>query len=465
MKKISIIIMLVLTGVFAQAQSVWDGSRQLWTRGTGTQDDPFLIESAANLAYLSYMVGKAFNTEGLYFKLTTDIDLNGSEDLQWIPIGMANDAYYEDGCERNTIPVCVYDRSNFSFKGHFDGADHRISNLYINKESGSVGLFGVLTGSYDSENLTVVENVFVTSGYVKGSYSGGIVGNVSSNTDNCLISRCLNGAEIEGTNAGGIVGGSFGVVQNCNNFGNVTGSSSAGGIVGEAAQSIVECFNTGTINSQGTVGGMLGGSARVNSLIVENCYNTGEVSSTGEISLYGNSVGGLVGFVRRGNSSMVNCYNTGNVASSFDEQPGALVGSFNGEVTNSYYLNDCGGAGEGESKSADEMRDPSFVNVLNFETDVWCADTLNSNNGYPILGANNLSVNEHSIAALKVYPNPSNGHFTVEGTGSLSVYNALGQIVLVRDIRGQVDLELPQGLYFMRLEGDSVIKATKVLIR
>ena len=102
--------MLVLAGVFAQAQtSVWDGSRKLWTRGTGTESDPYLIESAEHLAFLSYMVGKAFDTQGVYFKLTTDIDLNGSEDNQWIPIGLSKNAYYEDGCERNATPVGIND--------------------------------------------------------------------------------------------------------------------------------------------------------------------------------------------------------------------------------------------------------------------------------------------------------------------------------------------------------------------
>lgn len=82
MKKIYIIITLLMTGIIAEAQtSVWNGSRRLWTNGEGTESNPFLIESAENLAFLSYMVNKGVDTHGLYFALTTDIDLNGSEDL------------------------------------------------------------------------------------------------------------------------------------------------------------------------------------------------------------------------------------------------------------------------------------------------------------------------------------------------------------------------------------------------
>lgn len=466
MKKILIVVALVLTGVCAQAQSVWDGSRALWTRGTGSQDDPFLIESAAHLAYLSYMVGKGFNTSGLYFKLTTDIDLNGNEDQQWIPIGLLGDAYYEDGCERNAVPVCLADRTDLYFKGHFDGENHCIFNLYINKDRGVVGLFGMLGDSGDPENPTVVENLFLVSGYVKGLTSGGIAGKGTSR--NCLISRCLNGAMIEGNTAGGIVGGTADRVYNCNNIGSVYGSSYVGGIVGETVNEIIECFNTGAISGQGIGGGLLGGGLAMRNVRLENCYNSGEVSVTGTMApnnIPQSPVGGLVGIAwLGGNNALTNSYNSGTVTAEVVE-PGALVGSFNGEVTNSYYLNTCGGAGEGEARTADEMRDPTFVEVLNNETDVWCADTLNSNDGFPILGANNLAVGEQTVAALQVYPNPSDGHFVVEGTGSLKVFDVLGQLVLALEIHERTALELPQGMYFIRLDSENDTKLAKLVVR
>jgi len=176
-------------------------------------------------------------------------------------------------------------------------------------------------------------------------------------------------------------------------------------------------------------------------------------------------VGGLVGIAwLGGNNALTNSYNSGTVTAEVVE-PGALVGSFNGEVTNSYYLNTCGGAGEGEARTADEMRDPTFVEVLNNETDVWCADTLNSNDGFPILGANNLAVGEQTVAALQVYPNPSDGHFVVEGTGSLKVFDVLGQLVLALEIHERTALELPQGMYFIRLDSENDTKLAKLVVR
>ena len=135
MKKVYIMLVLFLTGIMAEAQtSVWDGSRRLWTRGTGTENDPYLIETAANLAFLSYMVNKNFDTQGLHFRLTTDIDLNGSEDQPWKPIGLYDRGFDEDGCDRGSLNSIGFSPYS-AFRGHFDGDGHSISNIYIDSES------------------------------------------------------------------------------------------------------------------------------------------------------------------------------------------------------------------------------------------------------------------------------------------------------------------------------------------
>ena len=54
---------------------------------------------------------------------------------------------------------------------------------------------------------------------------------------------------------------------------------------------------------------------------------------------------------------------------------------------------------------------------------------------------------------IRVYPNPTDGVVIVEGTGRLTVLNTLGQIVKVLDIDGQTSLELPRGMYFLRING------------
>ena len=63
-------------------------------------------------------------------------------------------------------------------------------------------------------------------------------------------------------------------------------------------------------------------------------------------------------------------------------------------------------------------------------------------------------VEEHQ-AAFSLYPNPAQGRFTVEGSGTMTVTNVLGQTVLAREIDGKETVELPRGLYFVKLNGQT----------
>ena len=56
-----------------------------------------------------------------------------------------------------------------------------------------------------------------------------------------------------------------------------------------------------------------------------------------------------------------------------------------------------------------------------------------------------------------IYPNPASGSITLEGTGLLTVSNIVGQTVLTREIEGRTTIELPQGLYFVKM-GEMVRK-------
>ena len=43
----------------------------------------------------------------------------------------------------------------------------------------------------------------------------------------------------------------------------------------------------------------------------------------------------------------------------------------------------------------------------------------------------------------------------IEGTGIMTVTNALGQIILTKEIKGKEKVKLPQGLYFVTLGGET----------
>ena len=62
---------------------------------------------------------------------------------------------------------------------------------------------------------------------------------------------------------------------------------------------------------------------------------------------------------------------------------------------------------------------------------------------------------EMKMEEFLVYPNPAKGYITIEGTGTVTVINALGQTVLTKEIDGKAKVELPQGLYFVTLGGET----------
>ena len=64
---------------------------------------------------------------------------------------------------------------------------------------------------------------------------------------------------------------------------------------------------------------------------------------------------------------------------------------------------------------------------------------------------------ENHRSTFKVYPSPSNGHVTIEGFGTLTVMNALGQTILTKEIKGKEKLELSQGIYLVKM-GDETRK-------
>lgn len=62
---------------------------------------------------------------------------------------------------------------------------------------------------------------------------------------------------------------------------------------------------------------------------------------------------------------------------------------------------------------------------------------------------------ENHRSTFKIYPNPAKRHLTIEGTGTMTVTNALGQTVLTKEIKGKEKVELPQGLYFVTMGSET----------
>jgi len=174
------------------------------------------------------------------------------------------------------------------FSGTFDGQNHIIFNLFINRpDQNSIGLF---------------------------SYSKGKIVNLG-----------LKGADIIGKdNTGILMGSNFGgKVIDSYAIGSLFGSNDTGGLVGRNEQNseIINCYADVTVFNGGKdVGGLVG----ENEGIILNSYATGSVSSQ-------KGAGGLAG---ENEGVIRNSYATGNVAG--DENVGGFVGDNEGTITNCY---------------------------------------------------------------------------------------------------------------------------------
>jgi len=230
------------------------------------------------------------------------------------------------------------------FTGRFDGGNHAITGLNINRPSQDyVGLFGY------ASNGSIITNVGLTGGSVSGgSYVGALVGELDGSLHGATVSYCYGTGSVVGTPAGltgavdvgGLVGNvSYAKVSNSYARGTVSSScaSDLGGLVGVNGGTVSDSYAAASVsggNNSWDVGGLVGGNAGT----LSNSYATGSVTTTasppGSLS-GGSEVGGLAG---KNGETISNCYATGAVTTSMGSNAvGGLVGSnWSGQIFNSY---------------------------------------------------------------------------------------------------------------------------------
>lgn len=353
--------------------------------GSGTQDDPWLISTAADLKALADFVnsGNAKNYDadcntnppgnfyGYYFKQTADIDLQGIEN--WEPIG------YSGG-------------DNLYFAGNYDGGNYKICNAVSTGKQDSegystAGIFGwVAFGSVS--NLHVENATFSASGNQTYAFVGGLaaVANFATIT-NCSVtdSTLISSTTSYNTSAGGFVGDSGNsVFSQCAASGNQVNSTSySGGFLGElddddsdgaSPSSFTDCYvasssvTSGSTDScdVGIAGGFCGSVTNEN-LILENCFvfNTNiAISDENRAAL--NSVGIFAGRLNTNGSSytakvtITNCYYGKNRL---------VLGSSGDSVDVDHNL----------EKTAEEFADGTVTGLL--------GSSFANGSGFPILGS------------------------------------------------------------------------------
>lgn len=279
--------------------------------GTGESDKPYLIETAAQLARMAYLINgssyASYNTKS--YELTADIDLSAH---YWVPIGNDHD-----------------------FMGTFYGGYHVIKGMtcYMSSATDSnykVGcaLFGnakkdaeIYAFSMTSISITTASVAFDTSKYYKFA---GVVAQLSCDSGSCMLFNVNIFGSIQSSFTGSpyelLMGGAVGYAENAGISGiqsyvtiRDSGSSSSsstrnaycGGIVGWAASGCtlygtamlgyIDFYGLGTNSAAGGIAGQLAGGATLK----ESYAVRGEsIGSYYWLSRY--AAGGLVGKVNNG---------------------------------------------------------------------------------------------------------------------------------------------------------------------
>jgi len=240
------------------------GGANPFAGGSGTELDPYQIETAAQLA----AVKDYFDS---YFIVNADLDLGQppwNDGLGWAPIGTETEM----------------------FTGHFDGNCKTITTLFIDRSGDDfVGLFGYIGPGAEIKNLAV-KDVSVTGRDAVGALVG--------KNDGGLIKECLatgtvtgNGSDIGGV--GGLVGYNYdpGIIQDSYAIVRVSGTGQyIGGLVGKNFNgSITASYSSGRVTGDATAGGLVGIYDNNPEDRVVDCYwnteTSGQTASEGGVGL------------------------------------------------------------------------------------------------------------------------------------------------------------------------------------
>lgn len=318
----------------------WDGSVDTEFVGSGTEDDPYLISSAAELAGLAELTktaGTAYHSA--HYELTADIYINNPSDY------MANwDADFE--FKYGSTSKWTGDRTDFvtkynngkvnminpiasagSFTGVIKGNDHSIYGFatYANKQSKNVGLIAY-AGQAKLSNINMVYAAIYQCTSSNGYATGTFVAAVSSagtglEIDNCHAIHC-----------------------------NVYNSAFVGGIVGNVNKTKVSITNTTfngnvhLVNYTSTRCGAAGLAVPTNidcEIFAKNCSVSGKVEGNREVGKYvTDTVGGFFATSDRKNCRVVavNCVNYADVISTTSAGAGGIISN----------LFECGSSGSTE---------------------------------------------------------------------------------------------------------------------
>ncbi len=377
--------------------------------GSGTQADPYLLQTDKDFATLRKLV----NTNGVtfsntYFKVSGDVTLP----QDWTPIGAKGAAFggIFDG-DGHTI---TFANGSLPLFGYVAGGTIQNLNIYgpFIKGYGLVNNYSVGYGSMTIDNVTIKSGSIIKfSGFLGGYASGRDAVTVT----NCTIERDVKIGYDAETSAPsnmekiGSFGGDFnGSLTNCVSYATVYGTNYVGGIVGGKGQTmgpytISNCAFHGQIIATGKfVGGIAGGGYSGTAWGVAsapngpcariyNCYVDGTITG-------GTCVGGIFG----GEEGSVQCWSNGpgyiqnnffcgTVAATGENAiPGAIIGYMNSLnmynfIDHNYYLDSSATQGIGGAKYVDT----SYPTPTEKDGTIYCDTSTSQTRPHGAMGKNN----------------------------------------------------------------------------
>ena len=253
---VAVAAMLLTMPATVWAESTFGG-------GSGTQLDPYKIETSQHLRQLAADVNNGNNYEGKYFIMVSSFSC-------WIePFTPIGGKYYTEGSGS--------DQSTGSrqFCGNFNGNGKTISDLYIRptEDFYGIGLFGELGSGAYVRNLTIASSQITTT-IMGWGHCGAIAGAVNKGVyiNNCHVKEGVV-VSVDPDNLpqdvqmsrkfGGIVGENFGTINSCTSMATVTnadidGVNTLGGIVGGNSGQVLSCVSLATVTGSNKVGGIAG---------------------------------------------------------------------------------------------------------------------------------------------------------------------------------------------------------------
>ncbi len=332
--------------------------------GAGTVGDPWQISNCSELE-------EADNLDTYYddhFILINDIDCAGEPGSGYPLWPRANQGGRQDGIGAFGGAYSfggTFDGQGFSIanrsqsflntqrppKGGTPAVYRNIvfTNMFITNHplvqlTGYVG--GVMPAMYTGANPSFF-NIHV-HGIVSNMTGSGNTGGMIANCSGVTISNCsANVAVYGGGSVGGLVGtlsGASSVMTGSHAYGDVNGTAgTVGGLIGSlTGGSVYQCSAHGDVfrASGEYVGGLIGGIS--GACTVRECFATGDVSHN---TAQG---GGFVGLTIGGQTVLIeDCYSTGdNSGSDNGDKNGGFVGSYARTTTGKHVINRCYSAGD-----------------------------------------------------------------------------------------------------------------------